>query len=170
MEKPSQILGVFNDPDDMTHAVESLIKNNVKVKDVYSPFPIEEVWELLKMKTRIPYLTFIYGAIGTISVFAFLYWTSVINYPLTFGGKPHNSLSFIVIMFVLTILFGVVFTLLTLQFRENLWPGVKSKMPDTRATDDKFIIVIDRKDMGNISESELEKLLKDNGADEVNEY
>ncbi len=170
MEKSSQILGVFNDPDDMTHAVESLIKNNVKVKDVYSPFPIEEVWELLKMKTRIPYLTFIYGAIGTISVFAFLYWTSVINYPLTFGGKPHNSLSFIVIMFVLTILFGVVFTLLTLQFRENLWPGVKSKMPDTRATDDKFIIVIDRKDMGNISESELEKLLKDNGADEVNEY
>ncbi len=170
MEKPSQILGVFNDPDDMTHAVESLIKNNVKVKDVYSPFPIEEVWELLKMKTRIPYLTFIYGAIGTISVFAFLYWTSVINYPLTFGGKPHNSLSFIVVMFVLTIMFGVVLTLLTLQFRENLWPGVKSKMPDTRATDDKFIIVIDRKDMGNISESELEKLLKDNGADEVNEY
>lgn len=170
MEKPSQILGVFNDPDDMTHAVESLIKNNIKVKDVYSPFPIEEVWELLKMKTRIPYLTFIYGAVGTISVFAFLYWTSVINYPLTFGGKPHNSLSFIVIMFVLTILFGVVFTLLTLQFRENLWPGVKSKMPDTRATDDKFIIVIDRKDLGNISKSDLEKLLKDNGADEVNEY
>jgi len=169
MNNQNLILGVFDDPDVVTAAVGELLSHNVKVKDVYSPFPLEEVWEKLKMKTRIPYATFLYGALGTASVFAFLYWTSVINYPLNFGGKPANSLSFVVIMFVLTILSGVVFTLATYLIREKMWPGKGAKLPDPRSMDDKFVIVIEKdKGMDEDAVREIDKLLKSNGAVEVN--
>lgn len=169
MNNQSQILGVFDDPDVVTNAVKDLLKNNVAIKDVFSPFPLEHVWDLLKLKTRIPYATFIYGALGTASVFAFLYWTSVINYPLTFGGKPHNSLSFVVIMFVLTILSGVIFTLATLLIREKMWPGKAVPLPDPRSMDDKFVIVIEKdKNMDDETVRKIDELLKKNGAVEVN--
>ncbi len=169
MNNQSQILGVFDDPDVVTNAVKDLLKNNVAIKDVFSPFPLEHVWDLLKMKTRIPYATFIYGALGTASVFAFLYWSAVISYPLTFGGKPHNSLSFVVIMFVLTILSGVIFTLATLLIREKMWPGKAVPLPDTRSMDDKFVIVIEKdKNMDDETVRKIDELLKKNGAVEVN--
>ena len=169
MNNQSQILGVFDDPDVVTNAAKDLLKNNVAIKDVFSPFPLEHVWDLLKLKTRIPYATFIYGALGTASVFAFLYWTSVINYPLTFGGKPHNSLSFVVIMFVLTILSGVIFTLATLLIREKMWPGKAVPLPDPRSMDDKFVIVIEKdKNMDDETVRKIDELLKKNGAVEVN--
>lgn len=169
MNNQNQILGVFDDPDAVTNAVKVLLKHDVKIKDVFSPFPLEHVWELLKLKTRMPYATFIYGTLGTISVFAFLHWTSVINYPLTFGGKPHNSLSFVILMFVLTILSGVVFTLATLLIREKMWPGKNNPLPDHRSMDDKFIIVIEQShSMDENDIRKIDELLKQNGAVEVN--
>ncbi len=169
MSKQNQILGVFNDPDEVSEAVGKLLQNNIQVKDVYSPFPLEHVWEKLKLKTRIPYATFLYGAFGTAGTFAFLYWTSVINYPLIYGGKPTNSLSFIVLMFVLTILSGVIFTLATYLIREKMWPGREVNMPDSRSTDDKFVIVIEKdKNMDDEAVRKIDELLKKSGAVEVN--
>ncbi len=169
MNNKELILGVFDDPEVVTKAVDKLVKNNIKVNEVYSPFPLEHVWKKLKMKSRIPYLTFLYGAFGTTATFAFVYWTSVIDYPLTFGGKPHNTLSFVVLMFVLTILSGVIFTLLTLLGREKMWPGKKGFMPDNRSMDDKFVIVINKgKDMDDDSVKKIDELLKNSGAVEVN--
>jgi uncharacterized membrane protein YozB (DUF420 family) len=170
MNNQYQILGVFDDPDVVTAAVENLLENDVKVKEVFSPFPLEHVWELLKMRTRIPYATFIYGALGTASVFAFLYWTSVVDYPLIFGGKPTLSLSFVIIMFVLTILSGVIFTLLTYFIREKMWPGKNVPLPDSRSMDDKFVIVIEKdRDMNDETVRKINDLLKKSGALEVNE-
>ncbi len=169
MNNQDQILGVFDDPDVVTAAVKELLQNDIRVKDVFSPFPLEHVWEMLKLKTRIPYATFIYGALGTAGTFAFLYWTSVISYPLMFGGKPFNSLSFVVLMFVLTILSGVIFTLATYLIREKMWPGKKAVMPDSRTMDDKFVIVIDKdKNMDDEVVRKIDALLKKTGAVEVN--
>jgi hypothetical protein len=165
-------LGLKGECDKVKHPafpkLSELVKNNIRIKDVYSPFPLEHVWELLKMKTRLPYATFLYGAFGTASVFAFLYWTSVINYPLIFGGKPTNSLSFVVIMFVLTILSGVIFTLGTYLVREKMWPGKKVELPDNGSMDDKFVIVIEKdKNMDESAVNNINELLKKSGAIEV---
>ncbi len=169
MNNQGQILGVFDDPDVINTAVDELLRNNIEIKDVFSPFPLEHVWEKLNLKTRIPYATFLYGAFGTIGTFAFLYWTSVINYPLIFGGKPTDSLSFVVLMFVLAILSGVVFTFLTFIVREKLWPGKNAKMPDPRSMDDKFVIVIEKdKEMDEAAVRKIDELLRKNGAVEVN--
>jgi uncharacterized protein YneF (UPF0154 family) len=166
----TNIIGVYEDEDVLLKAIDQLQKNDIKILDVYSPIPIHGVFEKLKLTTRLPYATFIYGAIGAISVFAFLYWTSVVSYPLKFGGKPLNTLSFIIIMFVLTIFVGTLFTFLTYFIREKMYPGKKVTMPVPRTTNDQFAILIE---MGQaMSAAEIKKvndLLKKTGAVEIKE-
>ncbi len=166
----TNILGVYDDENDLMQGVDMLQKTGVEIKDVFSPFPLHHIWDKLKQKTLIPYATFAYGAVGAISSFALLYWTSVINYPLKFGGKPLNTLSFIIIMFVITILVGTVFTALTLFVRQKLYPGKEAKMPDPRTTDDKFVIVIEKSlEMDNDESKKIKTILKESGAVEINE-
>ncbi len=168
--KNNSIIGIYKDEDVFLEAIDELLANNIRIYDVFSPFPLHGIWEKLKLKTRMPYATFIYGAIGTASVFAFLYWTSVVNYPLKFGGKPLNTLSFIIIMFVLTIFVGTLFTFLTYFTIEKMYPGKKVKLPEPRTTSDRFAILIEKKP--EMDEKELEKitgLLEKTGAIEIKE-
>ncbi len=169
MEK-NNIVGIYNDPDILVAAAKKLKEKNIRIKNVFSPFPIHELWEVLGMKTRLPILTFIYGFTGFLAIYAFLYWTSVVNYPLKFGGKPLNSLSFIIIMFVGTIFVAVLLTLVTFFVRQKIGPGKEVVMIDPRTTDDKFAIVIEKTD--ELTEDDvlrITSLLKETGATEVSE-
>ena len=164
----TNIIGVYEDENVLLDAMDELQSNDVKIKDVYSPIPLHGVFEKLKLTTRLPLATFIYGAIGTISVFAFLYWTSVVSYPLKFGGKPLNTLSFIIIMFVLTIFVGTLLTFLTYFFVEKMYPGKQVELPVPRTTNDRFAIIIEKSD--DMTDADIEKingLLKKTGAVEV---
>jgi hypothetical protein len=166
----NNIIGIYDDPDVLVAAAKKLKEKDVRIKNVFSPFPIHELWEVLGLKTRLPIMTFIYGTVGLISIYAFLYWTSVVNYPLKFGGKPLNTLSFIIIMFVGTIFVGVFFTFMTFFIRQKIGPGKKVEMIDPRTTDDKFAIVIERS--AEFSDEDVRRittLLKETGAVEVSE-
>jgi len=166
----TNILGVYDDERDLMHAVDKLQEGGIEVKDVFSPFPLHHIWDKLKQTTLLPYATFLYGASGAIGSFALLYWTSVISYPLKFGGKPLNTLSFIIIMFVLTILVGTVFTALTFFIRQKLYPGKESVMPDPRTVDDKFVVVIEKTaTMNDADLNKIKSILTESGAVEINE-
>ena len=170
MDKNNIIVGIYEDPDVLIDAIRRIKEQGIKIKNVFSPFPIHGVFEALGLKTRLPYLTFIYGVIGVTATFAFLYWTSVVSYPLKFGGKPLNSLSFIIIMFVATIFVSTLLTFTTFFLRQKIGPGKKVAMIDPRTTDDKFAIVIDKDP--ELSGDELTKIndvLKETGAVEINE-
>lgn len=166
----TNIIGVYEDEEVLLKAMDELQSNDIKIKDVFSPIPLHGVFERLNLTTRLPLTTFIYGAIGTISVFAFLYWTSVVSYPLKFGGKPLNTLSFIIIMFVLTIFVGTLFTFLTYFIREKLWPGKQVELAVPRTTNDQFAIVIEKPmDMADKDVKKINEILKNTGAVEVKE-
>ncbi len=164
------IIGIYEDEDVLLKAMDELLENDIKINDVYSPIPLHGVFEKLNLTTRLPYATFIYGVIGAISVFAFLYWTSVVSYPLKFGGKPLNTLSFIIIIFVLTIFVGTLFTFLTYFIREKMYPGKKVVLPVPRTTNDQFAIVIEIEH--NMSAADVKKvnvILEKTGAVEIKE-
>jgi len=168
--KKINIIGVYDDEDILVDAINKIQDNGVKIKNVYMPFPVHGVFDALKLKTRLPYATFIYGVIGVSITFAFLYWASVVNYPLKFGGKPLNSLSFIIVMFVATINIATLFTFMTFFIRQRIGPGKKATVIDVRATDDKFLIVIDKNpDLSGNDIMNINKVLKDTGAIEINE-
>jgi hypothetical protein len=164
------IVAIYDDPDVVVAAAKKLKEKEIRIKNVFSPFPIHELWEVLGLKTRLPLLTFIYGAVGLISIYAFLYWTSVVNYPLKFGGKPLNSLSFIIIVFVGTIFVGVLLTFMTFFIRQKIGPGKKVVMIDPRTTDDKFAIVIEKTaELTDEDVKRITSILKETGAVEVTE-
>ncbi len=166
----TKIVGIYEDHEVLLDAIDKVQNKGFRVKDVFSPFPIHEVWEKLDLHTIIPYATFIYGATGTASTFAFLYWTSVVSYPLKFGGKPLNTLSFVIILFVLTILVGTVLTFLTYLWREKMYPGKEVELPDSRTVNDKFALIIEKSDDFDDNKiKELNSLLKETGAIEVKE-
>ena len=166
----TNIIGIYEDEDVLLKAMDELQASDIKIKDVYSPIPLHGVFERLNLTTRLPYATFIYGVIGTISVFAFLYWTSVISYPLKFGGKPLNTLSFIIIMFVLTIFVGTLFTFLTYFIREKMYPGKQVTLPVPETTNDKFVILIEKTpDMTDTESNKINEVLKKTGAIEIKE-
>lgn len=166
----TNIIGIYEDENVLLGAVDKLQENGVTVADVMSPFPIHGIFERLNLKTRMPLATFLYGAAGTIAVFAFLYWTSVVSYPLKFGGKPLNTLSFIIIMFVLTIFVGTFFTFMTYFVREKMYPGKEVTLPVPETTNDKFVIVVSTtEDMTEADIKNINKLMKESGAIEVKE-
>jgi hypothetical protein len=169
MEKIN-IIGIYDDPDVLVAAAKKLKEKDVRIKNIFSPFPVHEIWDVLGLKTRLPVLTFVYGVVGLISIYAFLYWTSVVNYPLKFGGKPLNTLSFIIIMFVGTIFVGVLFTFTTFFIRQKIGPGKKVVMLDPRTADDKFAIVIEKSsDFSDEEVKRITSILEETGAVEISE-
>lgn len=162
-----KILGIYDDEDKLISSIQSLQDKGFKVKDVISPYPIEKVFELLKLKTRLPAAAFLYAILGLIGTFGFLYWTSVINYPLVFGGKPQNTLSFVIVIFVMVIFVVVSLTLITFFVAEKKAPGVEPAYDIPGITDDKYVIVVDKTQ--DLDSESVNKLMKKEGAIEVTE-
>ena len=161
------MVGVFDNEFDLVKAFGKVKANGVKIDEVYTPYPIHEILEGMGNKTRITHAAFFYGLFGFTAVIGGMYYAAVVSWPLNFGGKPFNTFpSFIVVSIVATILIITLLTLFTFSARAKIFPGKKAKIVDVRATDDKFILVIDS-GTPDFKASEIEKLLKDNGASEV---
>src|SRR5664279_5629384 len=137
-------IGIFNDEEKFISTIRSLQAQKILIFDVFTPYPIHEVFHLLKRKSRLPTAAYFFGLFGIFSTLAFLYYTAVIDWPIVYGGKPFNSFpSFIVVTIVLTILTVTIGSLAVFSFRSKLFPGRENTIFDLRATDDKFVIVVD---------------------------
>ncbi len=168
MEK-QHIIGVYGDEDKFINALRELKEKNMGAQEVYTPYPIHEVFTLLERKTRFTYAAFVYGLAAVIGVLSFLYYTSVIDWPLNFGGKPTNAFpSFIVIILVLTILSITILSLFTFSIVARLYPGKAAKMPDFRATDDKYVLVVEKTGDGQ-RETTVKSIIREAGAEEIYE-
>lgn len=157
-------IGVFADEEHFLSALESLKHRNIPVYDVFTPYPIHDVFHLLERKSRLPLAAYFFGLFGITATLAFLYYTSVINWPIVYGGKPFNSFpSFVVVTIVITIFTVTILSLALFSARSKLVPGRENTVFDSRATDDKFVIVIEG------SGEEAVKIMQDNGVLEVTE-
>ncbi|MCF8381249.1 MAG: DUF3341 domain-containing protein [Bacteroidales bacterium] len=162
------IVGVFEDDEKLISSINKLNGKNIFIHEVYTPYPIHEVLKLLKRKSRLPTAAYFYGLSGALAVLAFLYYTSVISWPIVYGGKPFNSFpSFIVITIILTILTVTITSLATFSYRSKLYPGQKNRIFHDQATDDKFVIVIDSIKVGEEVSREAEAIFKSDGALEI---
>ncbi|MEN8120453.1 MAG: DUF3341 domain-containing protein [Bacteroidota bacterium] len=164
------IIGIYTDETLIAPAIYQLREVGVEVRDVYTPFPVNEIIEAMKLKTRFPYFAFAFGVIGFIVTFLFLYWTSVVSYPLNIGGKPSLSLSFVVIIFVMVIDITIVTSLFAFFIREKKGLGSKAKCIMDGINDDKFVVLINKTDkMTDDDSTKISNILKNNGAVEVQE-
>lgn len=163
------LVGVFDDEHTLVEAFEKVLEKGVKIEEVYTPYPIHEVLHGMKNKTRITHAAFFYGLFAAVGLLSFMYYAAVIDWPLNFGGKPFNTFpSFIVVSIVATILSITLLTLFTFSARAKIFPGKKAEIIDIRATDDKFIIALNKEELGN-DESSVAEIFKDSGASEIYE-
>lgn len=162
------IIGVFDDEFKLIRAVEEIREKKILIEEVYTPYPIHEVLKAMGTRSKLQIVAYFYGLFGALAVLAFLYWTSVIDWPVNYGGKPFNSFpSFIIITIVLTIFIVTIGSLATFSGRARLWPGKSHKIYDERASDDKFVIVLDPGKLGNGELSVAENIMRGNGALEI---
>lgn len=157
------ILGVFNDEDSLVEAFEKVKAKGVLPVEVYTPYPIHEILEGMGKKTRITHAAFFYGLFAALGILGFLYYAAVIDWPLHYGGKPFNSFpSFIVVTIVATILAVTLLTLFTFSIRAKIFPGKKAEIFHNRATDDKFVMVLDRESLGEKA-VDVDSIIKEHG-------
>jgi hypothetical protein len=161
-------IGIFDEEEKFISSIRLLQEKKILVYDVFTPYPVHEVFHLFKRKSRLPAAAYFFGLFGIISTLAFLYYTSVIDWPIVYGGKPFNSFpSFIVVTIVVTILAVTILSLALFSARSKLVPGRDNTVFDIRATDDKFVIVVDI-DIPDKSISEIAgNIMEEQGAIEV---
>jgi len=159
-----QIIGVFDDESVLLKATQKLKKNGVNIQGIYGPSADHDLIKKLTRESRLPYLSVVTGVITIILTFAFVYYVSVIDYPLHYGGKPVFSFPpMVVILFLVCILITGAFTTFSFLTSEKMFPGKSADVVDPRALDDRFYLVLDR----NFNPDEIVKWLQDSGAEEI---
>jgi len=157
------ILGVFNDEATLVDAFKKVKKKGVQPVEVYTPYPIHEILEGMPTRTRITHAAFFYGLFAAIGILAFLTYAAGFSWPLNYGGKPFNSFpSFIVVTIVATILSITLLTLFTFSARAKIFPGKEAEIVHPRATDDKFVMVLDKDSLGE-NNATIEAIIKEHG-------
>ena len=119
--------------------------------DAYSPYPIEELNEALKLpRNRVPFVVLVGGLVGLAVGYGLQYWASVIAYPLNIGGRPlHSMPSFIVPAYETTILFAslsAVVGMIALNGRPMPYHPVFNVPAFSRASSDSFFLTIETTD------------------------
>jgi hypothetical protein len=170
-QESTQVLyGLYNDEEVLLHAVKKAKEDHLDIMDVYSPFPVHGLDNILGLtESRIHIAGFIYGLIGSLTAFLFMTWVFTRDWPIIFGGKPYfSALAFIPITFEVTVLFASVGMVVTFYTICGMGPGVENPTLDDRITDDKFCIAFDVDDADDAKHAALRKFLTDTGAEEVN--
>ena len=167
-EHVNYLLGVFDDEHKLIEAGKRLKDQNIKIFDIYTPFPVHGLDDLLEIKrSRLPYVTLFAGVLGCFAAFYFQYWVSSIDWPIIVGGKPHNSfMAFIPVAFEITVLFGALISVAAFFFRSKLCPTTKGNLPHIECTDDKFVLAVECIN-ASINSEKLKSVLTESGAVEV---
>lgn len=159
-----QIIGVFDDESVLLKATQKLKDNGVNIKGIYGPSADHDLIKKLTKESRLPYLSVATGVITLILTFAFVYYVSVIDYPLHYGGKPVFAFPpMVVILFLVCILITGAFTTFSFLLSEKMFPGKSADVVHPRGLDDRFYLVLDR----NFNPDEIVKWLQDSGVEEI---
>src|SRR5258705_8657517 len=98
----------FDSPTALVNAARAARERGYRRLDAYSPFPIEELNEVLHLhKNRLPLIVLMGGIAGLICGYLLQYYVTVVHYPLNIAGRPlHSWPAYIIITFEVTILFA----------------------------------------------------------------
>ena len=170
MEASKVIHAIYTDDDILMSAVKKVKAERHHIEEIYTPFPVHGLDKAMGLEpTRIAITAFIYGLIGLTVSIVMMNFIMIEDWPQDIGGKPsfsyiENMPAFVPIMFELTVFFSAHLMVITFYLRSRMWPFKNAENPDPRTTDDHFLMEI----AVNGNEKELESLLAETGAVEIN--
>jgi len=158
---------MYNDEEKLMKAAQRVVDAGVRVKDVYSPFPIHGLDPIIGVKrTRLGIASFMYGMTGTSLALLGMWYFMIYDWPMNIGGKPSFSLiqnlpAFVPVTFEFSVLCAAHGMAITYLLRNGTLPGMKAQNPDPRTTDDMFVMEITTDQNHGKSTEEIEAMLKD---------
>jgi mono/diheme cytochrome c family protein len=110
--------GIFDTPNDITHAAEKAVENGYTKFDVSTPYPLHGMNKAMSLKpSKLGYVSFVVGISGALAAVIMMWWMSAVDYPVVFGGKPYFSFpAYIPVVFEITVLSASIATVLTMLF------------------------------------------------------
>lgn len=165
------IVGIFDDEDVLLDAVKSIREKGVNIHEVYTPFPVHGLDTALGYKmSRLPIAAFLFGLLGTTLALTMMFYMMGVDWPMIIGGKNFTSLPpFIPVTFEMTILLSALGMVATFMIVSDLKPYKIPRSFDIRSTDDKHVMAIDLAKNKSMSKSQIQSILNESGATEVNE-
>ena len=163
------LVGIYDDDDVVLKAVKDVKSAGVRIHEVYTPFPIHGLDVALgHPRSRLGIAAFMFACSGTLTALLLTAYTEKFDWPMIVGGKDsYSPIVYVPVIFELTVLFCALGMVGTFLVSNGLGPTVKPLMYDLRTTDNKFAMAIDMS-KNNIAESDVERLLRNSGAAEVN--
>ena len=161
----------FAEPDELLAAVREVRARGYTQIDTLTPFPVHGMDEAMGLgRSRLGWLVLMLGATGAGSALLLQWWTGAVDYPLVVGGKPLFAIEFAVpVTFELLVLFAAfaaVFGMLAWNGLPRLDHPVFDYGAFRGATDDRFVLVIERDD-DCFDERATPELLRDLGGRDV---
>jgi len=139
------IYAVYEDPELLKDGARKLVSNGVKVKDVYSPFPVHGIDPIIGItRTRLAIVAFMFGIMGLSLALLGIWYFNIFDWPMNIGGKPSQAMY-------------------------KTLPGMPARNPDPRSTDDKFIIEVRTSENQGHSAEVITGLLRETSVFEINE-
>ena len=159
------LIGLFHDPDSALAAAGKLMGAGFETPEIQSPIPIHGVEEVLgKKKSVIKRFTLIGAITGGTTGFLLASITAVL-FPHPTGGRPIITIPpYLIITYELTILFGILATVLGFLISARL-PAIKERLYVPEAAIDKFVVSVACNSGENINRAS--EIMRDLGVDEI---
>jgi hypothetical protein len=138
------LVSVFEREDDILHAAKAVRDEGLELVDVFTPYPVHGLDRAMGLPaSRLPWVCFLLGLFGAVTMALFQYWASAVDWPINVGGKPwHSWPAFAPVIFEVAVLFAGAGTVLFFIAWTGLRPGRQSPVSDLRVTDDRFALAI----------------------------
>lgn len=150
-DKVYAVIGEFDDPHELVHAGRKIREMGYTKLDAMTPFPVHGIDEALGIpRSILGWIVICIGLCGTATALTLIWYCGAVNDKFVIGGKPLFDFTFsIPITFELTILFSAfasVIGMLTLNGLPRLYHPAMNYRNAHRASDDKFLLVIEAND------------------------
>jgi hypothetical protein len=152
----------FDSPAALVEAAKKVREHDFHHFEVYSPYPIKELDEIVPSENLVPMMVLTGGVLGALTAQVMEYYVAAYEYPINVGGRPLNSWpAFIPITFELTVLFASLAAFLGMLWLAGL-PLLHHpvfNLPNfARASNDRFFLIIEGRDSALESEHKRESL------------
>ena len=164
------MFGIFENSDKFLETVAHVHEKGANIIDCYTPYPIHGIEKAMGLKrSLLPVGAFISGCLGFITAATIQLYMMHFDWPIIIGNKPTVGVSFVPVLFEMSVLFTAFGMAIMFFTRSKMLHGkLPSELVDLRQTDDRMVVAI-ATDGENVNKSELSNMLINGGAVEVKE-
>jgi hypothetical protein len=166
---------MYDDDDKLKVAAQLIVDKGIRVKEVFSPFPIHGIDPIIGVKrTRLAICAFMYALTGTSLALLGMWYFMISDWPMNIGGKPNQSLinnitSFLPVTFEFSVLCGAHGMSITYLLRNGTVPGMIADNPHPRSTNDRFVMEVVTDENSSMSADEISQIISSTNPEELSE-